>query len=219
MGKAIPILYEDRHYIVFDKPANLLVIPSPRKEKTTLAGLVNQEYHSPDCTRLYPCHRLDRETSGAIIFAKGKRPQQQMMALFKNNGVKKEYIAFIHGRLKITQGRLKSAVRNLERRRFGARARMAFLTFHLERRYKDYTQVRVYPRTGRTNQIRIQFSRIGHPIVGERKYAVAKNYPTRFRRTALHAHRLSWIHPVTKKKVHIQSPLPKDMEELRCQKH
>ena len=82
---------------------------------------------------------------------------------------------------------------------------------------RGFTVVEVHPVTGRTNQIRIQFSEIGHPLVGERKYAFGKDFQLKFRRTALHAGSLSFKHPVFKNKIKIQSPLPEDMEQFRSQ--
>src|SRR3990167_6416126 len=93
--KTIPLLYEDQYYVVFDKPPGLLVIPTPANEKRTLVNLVNLEYGDPQNCRLHPCHRLDRDTSGAIIFAKGKKNQQLMMQEFHRQRIKKKYIAFI----------------------------------------------------------------------------------------------------------------------------
>ena len=82
-NQEIPVLYESENIVVFDKPAGLLVIQSPRKESKTLLSLVNAELTRGEQTvRLYPCHRLDRDTSGAIMFAKGKRYQKIMMEMF-----------------------------------------------------------------------------------------------------------------------------------------
>lgn len=208
-------LYEDACYVVFDKPAGLLVIPTPKKETHTLIHLVNERQASGEGTqRLYPCHRLDRETSGAILFAKGKRHQKLMMEAFRRRAVIKKYIAFIHGRLHPAKGELRSAVQDLEERKFRRhpQKKYAVTRYRVMRQMQAFSVVELQPVTGRTNQIRIQFSQIGHPLVGERKYAVAKNYPLKFRRTALHAHCLQWRHPVTHQWVSVTSPLAEDME-------
>ena len=91
LRKTVPKLYEDAHVIVFDKPAGLLVIPTPQREDYTLVNIVNAQYAQDQDWRLPPCHRLDRETSGAIIFAKGKSVQRRLMDLFKRRVIKIRY--------------------------------------------------------------------------------------------------------------------------------
>lgn len=214
--RIIPVLYEDESYIVFDKPAGVLVIPAPGEKKQTLVDIVNRQYAPVGGWKLHPCHRLDRETSGAIIFAKGKGSQQSMMALFHKQAVAKKYIAFVHGRLSQRQGELHSAIRDFEQVRFqrGSAAKSSVTRYKVLEERKLFSVVEVIPVTGRTNQIRIQFGEIGHPLVGERKYARGKDYKLRFRRVALHAHALAWEHPVTHKKINVVSRPPKDMEEF-----
>ena len=214
LEKPIWKLYEDEAYVVFDKPAGLLVIPTPKKEKNTLVHIVNFQYAAKETPQLHPCHRLDRETSGAILFAKGKRHQQLMMSLFAKRGVQKKYIAFVHGRLSQPKGSFKSAVRDIDHNKFRkqAQAKQALTHFKVIDERKSFSVVEVQPVTGRTNQIRIHFSKNKHPLVGDRKYAFARDYPLKFRRTALHALSLEWKHPIFHNNVKVVSNLPKDME-------
>ena len=218
----LEVLYEDKFYMAFDKPAGLLVIPSPKKEKNTLISIVNEQFPSNDNEgKLHPCHRLDRDTSGVILFARGKKNQQMLMEEFHRRQVQKIYIAFIQGRLKKSVGEIKSAIQDLDERRFTRRSfsstqsgKMSITRYKVLTLKKNFSVVEVYPVTGRTNQIRIHFSEIGHPLVGERKYAFGKDYALQFRRTALHARDLKWIHPIDKKQIHVSSPLPQDMEQF-----
>lgn len=214
--RPIAVLYADECCMVFDKPAGVLVIPAPADERQTLMEIVNRQYASHQGWKLHPCHRLDRETSGAIIFAKGKRYQQLMMGLFHKRAVIKKYITFVQGRLRHRQGELRSRIQDLEQRRFRARAaaRLCVTRYRVITERKRFSIVEVFPVTGRTNQIRIQFAEIGHPLVGERKYALARDYTIRFRRVALHACALGWTHPTTHKRISVTSPLPKDMEDF-----
>lgn len=215
--RSIPVLYEDDYFLIFDKPSGLLVIPSPKKERYTLVSLVNLT-HSPtdDSFRLHPCHRLDRETSGIIVFAKGKKNQQLMMKLFHRHHVRKKYIAFIQGRLKMRQGEFRSAIRDFDQQRFfrHGQPRLAITRFKVLNIHRHFCIVEVQPVTGRTNQIRIHFSEAGFPLVGERKYAFAKDFSLKFRRVALHASEIEFVHPIKRKPVKITLPLPKDMEEF-----
>jgi len=215
LSKPIQVVYEDEGFMVFDKPAGLLVIPTDQEKDKTLVHIVNVQYASSDKGwGLHPCHRLDRETSGAIIFAKGKKNQKTMMAAFHRQQVKKTYIAFVHGRLTRRQGELKGSLVDLDQRKYqrSPRPKFALTRYRVREEQSGFSVVEIEPVTGRTNQIRIQFSQIGHPLVGERKYAIARDYPLRFRRTALHAQSLSWVSPFTKKRISVTVNLPEDME-------
>lgn len=215
--KSIKILYEDSCYFIFDKPPGLLVIPTPKKEKNTLAHIVNDVYAAAgQKERLYPCHRLDRDTSGAILFAKGEKNQQLMMREFKRRSVRKKYIALIHGRLEHNQGEMRSFIKDFDQQKFErkADAKLAITRYRVFEARRLFSIVEVYPLTGRTNQIRIHFSEAGHPLLGERKYAFGKDFAVKFRRTALHASELQWLHPVYGKTMTTISPLPADMERF-----
>jgi 23S rRNA pseudouridine1911/1915/1917 synthase len=209
----IKALYEDDHYIVFDKPAGLLVIPTAKNENRTLVNIVNQQYAADEKSwKLHPCHRIDEDTSGVIIFAKGKHAQQLMMDLFKRRSITKKYIAFIHGRLPSEKGEFRNPVyKQFGRKRVFSSAITRYKVLNVK---KNFSVVEVQPITGRTNQIRIHFSQAGHPLLGERKFAFARDYALKFRRTALHAASIAWMHPVYHRSICVQSEVPKDMAEF-----
>jgi len=212
----IKILYEDEQFIVFDKPSGLLVVPTDSNEPNTLVNIVNHQYVKPGQSELLPCHRLDRDTTGVILFARGKQNQDMMMEQFKNHGVQKKYLALVQGRLKNRKGEYKSVIRDLDQKKFhkSAPGKMAVTRFTVVDERRNFSVVEVEPVTGRTNQIRIHFSQHKNPLVGDRKYSFARDYALKFRRTALHASSLQWTNPVTKKEVIVTSPLPKDLEEF-----
>ncbi len=214
LRKPIPVLYEDESYVVFDKPSGLLVIPTPKGEGNTLVNIVNHQHAPAQGWRLHPCHRLDRETSGAILFAKGKQCQKLMMTVFQKRMVIKKYIALVQGRILKAAGELRSRVLDLDQKKYrkGSTGQWAITRYRLLQQKRAFGIVEVQPVTGRTNQIRIQFSEIGHPLVGERKYARARDYFLKFRRVALHACGLEWTHPVSLKRIRVTSDLPEDME-------
>ena len=214
---SIAVLYEDDHYVVFDKPPGLLVIPTPKNEQRTLVNIVSAQYREYEGSwKLHPCHRIDKETSGAIIFAKGKGAQRLMMDLFKARAVTKKYIAFVHGKLSEYQGEFRKPIKNDFQKKFGKQNTgiPAVTCYKVLKIKKQFSVVEVRPVTGRTNQIRIHFSQAGHPLVGDRKFSFARDYALKFRRTALHAASLEWTHPVSQKKINVQSNLPKDMAEF-----
>ena len=196
------ILYEDDHIIVADKPAGMLVIPTPKGESNTLTSLLNRELDARGIeANAHPCHRLDRETSGLIIYAKGKKTQQAMMEEFRNRRVSKTYIAFVHGRLARKAGTIDLPIEG----------KRSVTKYRVTEERRDFSVVEIEPETGRTNQIRIHFKSMGHPLVGERKFAFAKDYELKFRRAALHSHKIGFEHPVTKKPIIFTTPIPEDM--------
>lgn len=215
MKKNIPLLYEDGECAAFDKPAGLLTIPTDKGEEHTLVSLVNQQDSPNDAGgSLHPAHRLDRDTSGVILFARGKANQQILMQAFKEKKVGKQYVAFVHGHVKSAEGKIRIPIKDFYQRKFQrqAPAQSALTHYRVRDYYKDFTVVDVMPLTGRTNQIRIHFAKIGHPLVGEDKYAFRKDFALRFRRTALHAARLEWPHPSTGKMILAEAPLAEDMK-------
>jgi 23S rRNA pseudouridine1911/1915/1917 synthase len=222
--RLIPVLYEDNQCVVFDKPPGLLVTPADDRATTTLTDIVNEQYatqlksssnsSSADLSfRFHPCHRLDKDTSGVILYAKGKRNQQMFMDVFNQAKVKKFYTAFVHGRLPSDQGEIKSAIRDHYQEKFAKHSspKMAVTRYRVKEKRKEFSIVDVMPLTGRTNQIRIHFADMKHPLVGEDKYAFRKDFVLKFKRTALHARELQWYHPVLKKTVNAAADLPEDM--------
>jgi 23S rRNA pseudouridine1911/1915/1917 synthase len=158
----------------------------------------------------YPCHRIDRETSGLVIFAKGKAMQTLMMARFKERSVKKTYIAFVHGNVREDRGTIRKAIYNNKKKR----NEDAVTKFRVMERMKGFTVLETQPVTGRTNQIRIHFKKVGHPLVGESVYAFRKDFELKFKRAALHAMRLEFAHPVTGEQLNLEAPLPEDMRDF-----
>ena len=205
------IIFEDKSIIVIDKPSGMLVIPTPKGETNTLSHLINDELNSRgEEVNAYPCHRIDRETSGLIIFAKGKKNQQEIMKQFEERLVKKSYIAFIHGSLRQDHGVLKSYGKS----KYDNYKRLMITQYRVVTRRPGFTVVKAKPITGRTNQLRIQFKEISHPILGESVYAFRKDFSLKFRRLALHSYKISFVHPMTKELVEYTSEIPEDMKGL-----
>lgn len=214
--RSINILYEDSHYIAFFKPAGLLSVPADIGNATTMIDIVNVEFAArPDDPeqergmKLYPCHRLDRDTSGVILFAKGQVARDQMVELFRNKDVRKKYIAFAHGRMEHPKGEMSSRLK--EDIASGDKKSVSVTRYLVKRQNRNFAEVEVFPLTGRTNQIRIHFKQIGNPLVGESKFAYRKDFALQFKRTALHASELSFVHPFTKERVVVEAELSIDM--------
>jgi len=208
----IPVLYEDANCLVFNKPSGLLVVPTDKNEDHTLEHIVNRQQKE----KLFPAHRLDRDTSGVILFAKGKDNQEKLMQFFKDKKVNKTYIAFVHGRVSEPRGKIRIPVKDFHQRKFARHlpAQSALTHYEVKDYHKDFTVVKVMPITGRTNQIRIHFTKIGHPLVGEDKYAFRRDFALRFKRTALHALRLEWPQMNGEGMIKVEAPLAQDMADF-----
>ena len=212
------VIYQNEKIVVVEKPAGWLVIDAPKKQAPNLTTILNQsdQIDLQSTTQVHPCHRLDQDTSGVMIYAKGKKMQAAMMQLFREKKISKTYIAYIQGHPPSKEGVLKSRIQHLDFRRRGQQRTIkpAETKYKLLKRYDAFSEYEVQPITGQTNQIRIQFSRWGYPLVGDRKYSIVKNYPVRFRRSALHASQVSWMCPDSKKQKTFSSPLPDDMRQF-----
>lgn len=201
----IPVFYEDEWLAIVNKPPGLLTVPAPGNKLRTLTDILNEDLQNNDLAyRLHPCHRLDKETSGLILYAKGKSAQEKLMQLFKLRKISKIYIAFVQGRIEQDKGLIEKPIEG----------QSASTRFEVLQRRRDFSVVKLSPETGRTNQIRIHFKLIGHPLVGESKFAFRRDFALRFKRVCLHAAHLEFIHPWTKEVVKIDSPLARDMEKF-----
>ncbi len=205
---AFDIVFNDDYIVVVNKIAKILVQPSPRGEKNTLTSLLNQYLGE----KVFPCHRLDRETTGLIIYAKSKQIQETIMEQFKQRMVKKKYIAFIEGRMKKKKGMLIDRILDREGKIYKERPKEAKTFYRTLRAFENWSVVELEPVTGRTNQLRIQLANVGNPILGEAKYAFRRDFLVRFRRLALHAFYLQFFHPISKDKVTLKIDLAKDMK-------
>ncbi|HOJ64303.1 MAG TPA: RluA family pseudouridine synthase [Spirochaetota bacterium] len=201
----IEILYEDDWIIAVNKKAGILTIPNNKDDKNTLTSQLNELLKKRGLSlKAHPCHRLDRETSGVIIFAKGKKNQQEFMSLFHSNSVKKRYIALVRDRLDKKSGTINFKIENKE----------AITKYNVIKEYDGYSLVDIELFTGRTNQIRIHFKMIGHPLLGESKFAFRKDFNIKFKRVALHSEEISFFHPFLRKEITITADIPPDMKKL-----
>jgi len=191
--------------VIVNKPPGLLTVPAPGRPQRTLVDILNEDLKKHAVAyRLHPCHRLDRETSGLLILAKGKSAQQGMMELFHRRGIKKSYIAFVHGRLVRAHGVIRNTIEG----------RPASTGFSVTEQRRDFSVLEVKPETGRTNQIRIHCKAMGHPLVGESKFCFRRDFALRAKRVMLHAQKLEFQHPFTGKKMCVEAPLPGDMQRF-----
>ncbi|MDD5644937.1 MAG: RNA pseudouridine synthase [bacterium] len=200
--KSIPIIFSDSYFVAVSKPAGMLSVPAADKTKNRVLSIVLPRQINEKT--LFPCHRIDKETSGLIIFAKGTEARDKMFVLFKNHAVRKKYIAFIHGIPRKKTGTVG----------FPIEGRKAVTKYTVLNSFGNFSVIEAEPVTGRRNQIRIHMKSIGHPIVGDRKFSFGKDYELKFRRCALHSHKLEFTHPYTGKFIFLKNTLPDDMKDF-----
>jgi 23S rRNA pseudouridine1911/1915/1917 synthase len=229
--EAIPldILFEDEDLIVLNKPAGIVVHPGAgRTSGTVVNALLAHCGALPGIggvERPGIVHRLDRDTSGALLVAKTETAHLALSHAFKARRVQKRYLALVHGEVREETGRIVAAIgrREHDRKRMGVRAsggREARTSFRVLRRLPGMTLLELDLETGRTHQIRVHLSHIGHPVVGDQVYggrrerrAPAPDGP-RAERQMLHAWHLGFPHPRTGDWLEFTAPIPEDLRRL-----
>lgn len=218
------VLYDDHYILAFDKPAGWIVNDSNTvSENPTLQDWVERNYNFETShlkeLRSGIVHRLDKPTSGVILVAKTKEVFEALQKQFSDRQIKKTYVALVHGRLKEERGVINAAIGRLpwKRTKFGvfSGGRPASTEYRLLKYFSDYSFVELYPKTGRTHQIRVHLKHIGHPIVSDPLYAGRKTFRIDIKtwpRLWLHAKSIEFVHPITKEKIKIEAPLPSDLK-------
>lgn len=207
----VPILFEDRYLIAIDKPVGLLSTPLDDGASERHALGILREAFGTD--QIFAVHRIDRETSGVLLFARGKKCAEKLNELFEKHDLKRQYFAIVEGRLKENKGTWKCPLLELPNFQVveSIDGKMAITHFEVHRRSAKYTYLRLELETGKKHQIRVHSMRAGHPVVGDLRYGSLENP---LKRLCLHAQKIELIHPFTKKKICIESKLPRAFEVL-----
>lgn len=228
----LQIIYEDTTLVIAEKPAFMLSIPdrfSPEKEN--LLDLLRETREE-----VFTVHRLDRETSGIILFAKTREAHRDLSLQFEKREVSKKYLALVDGAVMEEEGRIEQPIGESQshpgKMEITKRGKPSLTLYKVLERFKGYTLVEADIQTGRTHQIRVHFAAIGHPLTvdllyGQReafflseikgkKFQLGKYQEERplMTRTTLHAWRLQFRHPESGEMMDIQSELPKDFAAL-----
>jgi 23S rRNA pseudouridine1911/1915/1917 synthase len=217
----LAVLHEDEDVLIVDKPAGLLTVPTEAREKDTLWTRAIHYLQHRYGGRPYAgiVHRLDRDTSGALVFARSRGALHALQDLFRRHAIDREYVALVEGSLPDRGTFDRDLVRTPGLRRSVAKAgeegKRAVTRFETIERLPRATCVSVRPETGRTHQIRVHFAASGHPILGDRVYGPALRGagPEGPARQLLHARRLGFQHPRSGEAVSVESPLPHDFRE------
>lgn len=215
----LDIVYEDDDVIVVNKPAGMVVHPSPGHPDHTLVNALL--YHSPLSTingtfRPGIVHRIDKDTSGLLMVAKNDHAHQSLAQQLKDKTNLREYIALVHGVIKQDEGVINAPIgrspKDRKRQAIVADGRHAVTHYRVLERYSNYTLISCWLETGRTHQIRVHMKSIGHPLAGDPLYGPRKTIQGSGQ--FLHAKKLGFRHPVTGKQLVFEAPLPADFERV-----
>ena len=213
----LSIVHEDDDVLVLDKPPFMLVHPTSPEQRETLAHGVAHHFAQRGLrSRVRPVHRIDRDTSGLVLFANSAMAHQLLDKQLRDGEIGRAYLALVDGVMEEDSGIIDAAIArdprrpNLRAVRPGGEA--ARTRWRVAERFPTATLVEVELETGRTHQIRVHMQHAGHPVLGDRQYGRAG--AEAMKRQALHASRLSFVHPSTGERLTFDAPLPEDISHL-----
>jgi 23S rRNA pseudouridine1911/1915/1917 synthase len=219
----VRIIYEDDVVLVVNKPAGLLVVPLDRRsEAPSVYQLIGDHLRSHK-RRPFVVHRIDRDTSGLVVFTKDARTQQQLRAQFKRREPERVYLAVVYGHPDPAAGTWRdtlvwdtTALIQKETHPRDPRGKEAISEYRVVESFDAASLIEVRLRTGKRNQIRLQARLRGHTLVGEQRYVFGPETlrPIAFPRQALHAYRLRFAHPSDGHPVRVEAPVPPDLTSL-----
>lgn len=216
MMKKMDIIYEDKYLLVVNKPTKLLCIATSKEIENTLyheASLYVKKKHKSN--KIFIVHRLDKDTSGVVVFAKDEKTKKLLQDNWDKYAVNREYIALVKGHIKPEKNTLKNKLvetkTNMvyvdDKSKLGKHAVTKYEVIN----YKgNDSLIKINILTGRKNQIRVQLDYIGYPIIGDTKYGKNKSF---YNRLMLHANKLELIHPVTSEKLELIARNPKEFNK------
>jgi 23S rRNA pseudouridine1911/1915/1917 synthase len=219
----LPVVFEDEVLLVLDKPPGLLVVPLDRRSEAPSVYELLQDHLRSHKKRPFVVHRIDRDTSGLVVFAKDARTQQHLRAQFKRREPERVYLAVVYGQPDPPSGTWQDvfvwdskALIQKETHPNDPRGKEAISRYRVLERFAGTSLVEVTLRTGKRNQIRLQARLRGHTLVGEQRYVFGPEIlrPIDFPRQALHAFRLGFRHPSDGRPLHFEAPLPADLMAL-----
>jgi 23S rRNA pseudouridine1911/1915/1917 synthase len=212
LQSGLPIIYEDDDLVVIDKPSGLLSVATAFEKGETAHALLKAHYRS---RKVCVVHRIDQDTSGVMVFALNQTTCDQLKVLFEAHDIERAYTALVEGRPS-PSGTWQSY--QYEDKQYvvhetmdETRGRLAVTHYQTIASSKRYSWLELRLETGRKNQIRVHCQAAGCPIVGDKKYGTKTNP---IKRLCLHAHLLAFQHPITKKRLRFESPVPEDFYRL-----
>jgi 23S rRNA pseudouridine1911/1915/1917 synthase len=216
-SKELNIVFEDGELIIVEKPAGLLSISTDKEKRATIYSLLSDHVKEEDeDNKIFVVHRLDRETSGLMLFAKSQEVKYHLQELWESTVLERTYIAVVEGVPEKEEGVITSylvegktfVVHSSQNPKYGKKA---ITNYKILKNSRDYSLLEVNLETGRKNQIRVHMQDLGHSVVGDKKYGA---FSSPFKRLGLHAKKLSFIHPITGKKMLFETEIPEIFMKL-----
>ena len=213
----LPIIYEDDEFIVINKPSGLLSIASDKEKGSTAYRMLSDYVQQKDKhNRIFVVHRLDEDTSGVLMVAKNPTIQKLLQDSWNDLVTKRGYYAIVEGIMENKQGTVKSYLRkNAQNLMYSVKSpkdsQLAITHYKVMQESEKYSLLDVNIDTGRKNQIRVHMGDLGHHVIGDDKYGEPANP---LKRLGLHAYCLELIHPIKKKKMRFEAPMPKEFKTL-----
>lgn len=212
----LEILYEDDHLLIVNKPAGLLLHPTEVSHTESLdhfiAGHLQQQGVQ---AKVRHVHRLDQDTSGAVLYAKHALASSLLDELLRHRKITRSYLAFVQGKIPQDSGKIDAPIgrdrHHPSRRRVTPQGEHAVTLYRVVQRFPFVTQVECSLETGRTHQIRVHLSHLGFPLIGDTLYGGKKSG---IQRQALHAYKLSLIHPFGEERITVEAPIPVELQQL-----
>ena len=215
--RGISIIYEDHHLVVIDKHAGILSVATDnQKDHTAYSMLSNHVKEQNPDLKIFIVHRLDRDTSGLMVYAKSEEVKHALQETWNQTVIERTYVAVVEGQLTEQEGTVSSYLKeNSTYKVFSSQnpnnGLKSVTHFKLLKANKFYSLLQLNLETGRKNQIRVHMQDIGHSIVGDKKYG-AKTNP--MKRLGLHAYVLSFKHPITNEVLKFSTPIPRKFQNL-----
>jgi tRNA pseudouridine32 synthase/23S rRNA pseudouridine746 synthase/23S rRNA pseudouridine1911/1915/1917 synthase len=215
--RGVALLYEDADVIVVDKPCGLLTMGTERDKSRTVHSVLNdyvRKGNPKSRNRIYIVHRLDRDTSGILLFAKSEQAKLFLQSDWDNTS--KIYLTAVFGHLDQPRGTISSYLaENSALKVYStpdpARGKLSHTAYTLIKERNGLSLLQIKLLTGRKHQIRVHFAEAGHPVVGDRKYGSGQ---TSYANLALHAHSIAFSHPVSGKRLQFETPIPNFFSRL-----
>lgn len=208
------IMHEDAHIIIVEKKEGLLTVSTGDNDETTAFSILKTHVKKSSPTnRIYTVHRLDRETSGVLMFAKTREIQLALQEHWHEAVTRRVYVALVEGKVEKTEDTIVSWLTENEKSlkihssNTDNGGQQAVTHYRVVKSNDDYSLLEIELETGRKNQIRVHMQDIGHPIVGDKKYGAG---PSPISRLGLHARVLAFYHPMTLEIVNFETPVPRD---------
>ena len=207
------IIYEDEYFIAINKPNGLLSVQSDNDTESAYKYVSEYLKKKDPKVRPYVLHRIDKETSGVLVFAKDIKVHSMLKGHWNEDVSLREYYAIINGKLDEKNGTIKNYLKeNANNMVYVSSAgKLAITHYETIKSNKDYSELKVTIDSGRKNQIRVAMANLNHPIIGDDKYGDGKS---EINRLGLHASALSFINPITRESLTLRAPIPKEFNSL-----